>query len=375
MTELFIKEVKTKAELKDFIKFPDRLYKKNPYRVPPLHMFEEVILNREKNPAFDTCDAIYFLAYRGKEIVGRIAGIINWKYNELWNKNYARFSWIDFIDDYEVSALLLSKVEEWAKSNNLTGIHGPLGFTDLDMEGMLIDGFEEMGTQAVIYNYPYYKDHMEKYGYYKDTDWVQYEIKVPDEVPARLKKFSRIIKAKYEVRSLTFKNAKEVLPWAKKMFITLNESFKDLYGFVPLSDKQIEFYTKHYFSAINPKYLSFIVDKNDEVIGFGITMMSLTKALIKAKGKLLPFGFLHILKALKLKNDTTDMFLQAVRPDYQNKGVTAIIYSETMQAYIDNGVKLAITGVQLEDNLSAQLLFDSYENRMHLKRRCFIKFI
>ena len=158
------------------------------------------------------------------------------------------------------------------------------------------------------------------------------------------------------------------------MFITLNEAFSDLYGFVPLSDKQIEFYTKHYFSAIDPKYLSFIINKEEDVIGFGITMMSLSKALIKAKGKLLPFGFVHVLKALKW-NDTADMFLQAVRPDYQNKGVTAIIYSETMQAYIDNGIKTAITGVQLEDNLSAQLLFDSYENRMHLKRRCFIKLI
>ncbi len=374
MVELYIKKVKTKAELKDFIRFPDKLYKNNPYRVTPLHAFEEAILNPKKNPAFDTCEVVYFLAYRNKEIVGRIAGIINWKFNVLWQKSYARFSWIDFIDDYEVSALLLSKVEEWAKSHNLNGIHGPLGFTDLDMEGMLIAGFDEIGTQAVIYNYPYYKDHMEKYGYYKDTDWVQYEIKVPYEVPDRLKKFSRIIKAKYGLRSLKFKKSKDVLPWAKKMFITLNESFSDLYGFVPLSDKQITFYTKHYFSVIDPKYLSFVIDKNEDVIGFGITMMSLSKALIKAKGKLLPFGFIHILKALRW-NDTVDMFLQAVRPDYQNKGVTAIIYSETMQAFIDNGIKTAITGVQLEDNLSAQLLFDSYENRLHLKRRCFIKLI
>ncbi len=374
MAELYLKEVKTKTELNDFIKFPDKLYKNNPYRVTPLHTYEETILNREKNPAFDICDAIYYLAYKDNKIVGRIAGLVSLNYNEIWNHNYARFGWIDFIDDYEVSGLLLSKIEEWAKSKNLTAIHGPLGFTDLDMEGMLIEGFDEIGTQAVIYNYPYYKNHMERHGYYKDTDWVQYEIKVPNKVPDRLKKFSQIIKTKYEVRSLKFKNAKEVLPWAKKLFITLNQSFSNLYGFVPLTEKQIEFYTKNYFSIINPKYLSFVVDKNDDVIGFGITMTSLSKALIKAKGKLFPFGLLYIIKALKW-NDTVDMFLQAVRPDYQNKGITAIIYSETMQAFIDNGIKIAITGVQLEDNLSAQLLFDSYENRLHLKRRCFIKLI
>jgi hypothetical protein len=374
MENLYIKEVKTKSDLKKFVTFPDKLYKNNPYRVPPLHKFEYAILDKVSNPAFESCDAVYYLAYKNKKIVGRIAGIINGKYNELWEKSYARFGWIDFIDDYAVSELLLKSVEDWAKSKRINAIHGPLGFTDLDMEGMLIDGFEEMGTQAVIYNYPYYKDHMEKYGYYKDTDWVQYEIQVPDEVPERLKKFSKLIKAKYGVRSLKFSKPKDVIPWAGKLFKTLNESFKDLYGFVPLSDGQIEFYTKHYFSAVDPKYLSFIVDKNDDIVGFGITMMSLSKALIKAKGKLLPFGFIHILKALK-KNDTIDMFLQGVRPDYQNKGITAIIYSETMQSFIDNNIKLAITGVQLEDNLSAQLLFDSYENRMHLKRRCFIKLI
>ena len=268
MADITIKEVKTSAELKDFIKFPDKLYRKSKFRVPPLHMYEEAILNREKNPAFETCDAIYYLAYKGNKIVGRIAGIINWKYNELWEKNYARFGWIDFIDNYEVSGALLTEIEEWAKSKGLTAIHGPLGFTDLDMEGMLIEGFEEMGTQAVIYNFPYYKDHMEKYGYYKDTDWVQYEIKVPDSVPARLHKFSKIIKAKYEVRSLKFKKPKDVLPWANKMFQTLNESFKDLYGFVPLTEKQVEFYTKMYFSSVDPKFLSFVVDKNDEMPKF-----------------------------------------------------------------------------------------------------------
>jgi hypothetical protein len=374
MENLYIKEVKTKSDLKKFVAFPDKLYKDNSYRVPPLHKFEYAILDKDSNPAFESCDAIYYLAYKDKKVVGRIAGIINWRYNELWEKSYARFGWIDFIDDYAVSELLLKSVEDWAKSKSINAIHGPLGFTDLDMEGMLIDGFEEMGTQAVIYNYPYYKGHIEKYGYYKDTDWVQYEIQVPDEVPERLKKFSKLIKAKYGVRSLKFSKPKDVIPWAGKLFNTLNESFKDLYGFVPLSDAQIEFYTKHYFSAVDPKYLSFIIDKNDDIIGFGITMMSLSKALIKAKGKLFPFGFIHILKALK-KNDTIDMFLQGVRPDYQNKGITAIIYSETMQSFIDNNIKLAITGVQLEDNLSAQLLFDSYENRMHLKRRCFIKLI
>lgn len=367
-----IKEVTTRSELNKFIKFPDTLYKGNPYRATPLHQFEKNILSKKKNPAFDYCEACYWLAYRDGKIVGRIAAIINHRFVELWGEKNGRFGWIDFIDDETVSKTLLETAEKWVKSKGMECIQGPLGFTDMDMEGMLVDGFNEYGTLAVIYNYPYYPVHMEKHGYLKDADWVQKELKVPAEVPEKLKKFSKIIAEKYHVRPLKVKSAKELLPYAHSMFTTLNQSFKHLYGFVPLTDKQIKHYTKEYFSIIKPEYVCFVVNEKDEVIGFGVSMPSLTQALIKAKGNLIPIGAYHILKTLK-KHDIIDMYLNGVRPDYQSKGIHAIYYAEMMQTYIDNGIKLAITNPQLETNNRALMLWDGYEQREHLRRRSYVK--
>ena len=372
MKNIIVKEVKTKSDLRKFIAFPDKLYKGNKYRVPQLHMYERAALYPQKNPAFEFCEAKYWLAYKNNKIAGRIAGIINHKSNEIWNEKHMRFGWIDFIDDLEVSGALIKTVEDWAKDKGLTAVHGPLGFSDMDLEGMLVEGFDEMATQATIYNYPYYPVHLEKLGYKKDTDWVQFEIKIPDKVPENLKRISLQTLEKYDLKILKIKKSKEVLPYAKSMFYTLNEAFKSLYGFVPLTDKQIEKYTKDYFSAIDVKFICFVLDKNNEVAGFGISIYSLSEALQKAKGKLFPFGFIHILKALR-KNNKVDMLLQAVKPEYQNKGVAAIFYSEIMQAYIDNGVEIAISSHALEDNKSAFLMFNDYETRQHLKRRCYIK--
>jgi len=372
MKNIIVKEVKTKSDLRKFIAFPDKLYKGNKYRVPQLHMYERAALYPKKNPAFEFCEAKYWLAYKNNKIAGRIAGIINHKSNEIWNEKHMRFGWIDFIDDLEVSGALIKTVEDWAKDKGLTAVHGPLGFSDMDLEGMLVEGFDEMATQATIYNYPYYPVHLEKLGYKKDTDWVQFEIKIPDKVPENLKRISLQTLEKYDLKILKIKKSKEVLPYAKSMFYTLNEAFKSLYGFVPLTDKQIEKYTKDYFSAIDVKFICFVLDKNNEVAGFGISIYSLSEALQKAKGKLFPFGFIHILKALR-KNNKVDMLLQAVKPEYQNKGVAAIFYSEIMQAYIDNGVEIAISSHALEDNKSAFLMFNDYETRQHLKRRCYIK--
>ncbi|MCD6113329.1 MAG: N-acetyltransferase [Bacteroidales bacterium] len=372
MKNIIVKEVKTKSDLRKFIAFPDKLYKGNKYRVPQLHMYERAALYPKKNPAFEFCEAKYWLAYKNNKIAGRIAGIINHKSNEIWNEKHMRFGWIDFIDDLEVSGALIKTVEDWAKDKGLTAVHGPLGFSDMDLEGMLVEGFDEMATQATIYNYPYYPVHLEKLGYKKDTDWVQFEIKIPDKVPENLKRISSQTLEKYDLKILKIKKSKEVLPYAKSMFYTLNEAFKSLYGFVPLTDKQIEKYTKDYFSAIDVKFICFVLDKNNEVAGFGISIYSLSEALQKAKGKLFPFGFIHILKALR-KNNKVDMLLQAVKPEYQNKGVAAIFYSEIMQAYIDNGVEIAISSHALEDNKSAFLMFNDYETRQHLKRRCYIK--
>jgi len=372
MENLKIEEVKSKIDLNKFISFPDQLYKGNKYRVPQLHSFEKSSLMHEKNPAFDFCDARYWLAYQDGEIVGRIAGIINHKSNEIWKEKHMRFGWIDFINNDNVSDALIKTVEDWAKQEGMTAVHGPLGFTDMDLEGMLVEGFDEIGTQATIYNYPYYPAHLEKLGYTKDVDWIQHEIKVPSEVPERVKRITNLVLKKYDLRILNATKAKDLLPYAKKMFLTLNESFEHLYGYVPLTDKQIKQYTKDYFSMIDTKYVCFVLDKNDDVVGFGVSVLSLSKALQKAKGKLFPFGFVHILKALK-KNNTVDMLLQGVKTDYIKKGVAAIFYNKLMQAYIDNGVEIAITSHILEDNNNSHQMFDSYETRQHLRRRIYIR--
>ena len=367
-----IKTVKSDSDLRKFIKFPDQLYKGNPNRATPLHVFEKNILSKKKNPSFDYCEAEYWLAYRDGKIVGRIAAIINHRFIDIWGQKNGRFGWIDFIDDYEVSAKLLETAEHWLKAKGMESIQGPLGFTDMDMEGMLVEGFNEKGTLAVLYNHPYYPVHMEKHGYNKDADWVQKELKVPTHVPEKLKKFSKLIAEKYNVRPLKVKSSKELLPYAHSMFTTLNEAFKHLYGFVPLTDKQIKHYTKEYFSIILPEFLCLVVNQKDEVVGFGVSMPSLTEALVNAKGNLIPFGAYQIYKALK-KRDVIDMYLNGVRPDYQGKGIHSIYYAELMQSYIDNGFKLAITNPQLETNNRALLLWEGYEQREHIRRRSYVK--
>ncbi len=372
MEKVIIKEVKSKRDLNKFIAFPDKLYKGNPYRVPQLHAFERSTLSPKKNPAFEFCTAKYWLAYKDNKIVGRIAGIISDKSNEIWKENYVRFGWIDFIDDFEVSAALLKTVETWAKSINMEAVHGPLGFSDLDLEGMLVEGFNEMGTQAVIYNYDYYPKHMEKHGYVKDTDWIQMEVKIPEKVPEKIQRIADLVQKKYDLRLLKLKKAKDILPYAKNIFNIINESYTNLYGFVPLTEKQIEYYTDQYFSMVNPKYIGLVVDKNNELIGFGLGFLSLSKALIKAKGKLFPFGFIRILRDMK-KNDTIDLLLHAVKPQYFNKGVPAIFYADMTQTCINEGVKTAITSHILEDNKPSIQMFNPYETRQHLRRRIYIR--
>lgn len=372
MEQLYIKEVNTKSELNLFISFPDKLYRGNKYRVPQLHSFERSTLNVKKNPAFDYCEAKYWLAYYNQKVVGRIAGIINKKANQIWKEKVVRFGWVDFIDDKEVSKLLLKTVEDWGKSKGMEAAHGPLGFTDMDLEGMLVEGFNEIGTQAVIYNYPYYPLHLENHGYIKDVDWVQFKIKIPSKVPEKITRIAKLVKEKYKVRPLTVTKPKDLLPYAEKMFQLMNETFTGLYGFVPLNEKQIKYYTKMYFSMIDPKYLCFVIDHKDDLIGFGLSLKSLSKALIKAKGKLFPFGFIHILKAFKY-NDTVDILLQAVKPEYINKGIPAIFFNEMTQTSIDDGMKYAISSHALESNKSAFLMFDSYDSKQHLRRRSYSK--
>jgi len=371
-TGIVIKKVENRRDLKKFISFPYKLYAGNKYRVPPLRFDEMNTLRRDKNPAFEFCEVKYWLAYRDKKIVGRIAGIINWRYVEKWQNRYARFGWIDFIDDEDVSKALIETVEKWAKEKDMEAVHGPLGFTDLDYEGMLIEGFEELGTMATIYNYSYYPKHLEKYGYIKDIDWVEFEVKAPPEIPEKIDRIAAISLKKNNLRVLKVNKSKDLLPYAKDMFKVLDETYKDLYGVVPLSEKQVDLYIKQYFGFIRPDYISIILDNNDRVAAFGITMPSLSKALQKATGRLFPFGFVHLLKAMK-NNSAIDLYLIGVRPDLQGKGVNSIIFNELNKIFINKNIVSAETNPELETNYKVQAQWKHFTHRQHKRRRCYIK--
>ncbi len=372
--KIVIKKVENKRDLKKFISFPYKLYAGNKYWVPPLRFDEMNTLRRDKNPAFEFCEVKYWLAYKDGKIVGRIAGIINWRYVEKWKNRYARFGWIDFIDDEDVSKALIETVEKWAKEKDMEAVHGPLGFTDLDYEGMLIEGFEELGTLATIYNYSYYHVHLEKFGYKKDVDWVEFEIKAPQEVPEKIDRVANIALKRNNLRVLKVKKSKELLPYTKDMFNVLDISYRDIFGFVPLTDKQVDLYIKQYFGFIRPEYISIVLDKNDRVAAFAITMPSLSKALQKSNGRLFPFGFIYILKAMK-KNDLIDLYLIGVLPEYQGKGVNSILIKELAKIFIGKNITKAETNVELENNYKVQAQWKLFEKRQHKRRRCYIKYL
>ncbi len=373
MSKIEIKKVETKKDLKRFIRFPHKLYNGNPYWVPLLEFDELNTLRKDKNPAFDYCEAEYWLAYRDNEPVGRIAAILNHKSNATWHQKYVRFGWVDFINDYEVVKALFSTAEEWGAAKGAEYIHGPMGFTDLDHEGMLVKGFDQISSIASIYNYDYYPLLVEKYGFRKDVDWVQYKIKVPEEIPEKVKKYSEWVTDRYNLKVIRAKRSKELLPYAKKMFETMNQAFSVLYGYVELTPKQIDYYIKQYFSFINPDFVTLIVNNKEEVVAFAVTLPSLSKGMQKANGHLLPWGWYHILKSLKTY-DTVEMLLIGVHPDYQKKGVPAIIHYELHKNYLKYGVKYAISSHQLEDNKIALNLWEMYlQKEQHIRRRAYIK--
>lgn len=366
-----IKEVKDQRDFKKFIDFPYELYKDNKYYVPPLKFDEASTLDKKKNPAFEYCDARLWLATDNRKVVGRIAGILNHAFIQKWGKKYMRFGWLDFIPDQEVAKKLLEKVSEWAKEMSCEAIHGPMGFTDLDHQGMLIEGFEETGTLATIYNFPYYHQYMEQLGYVKDVDWKEFKIKVPEKVPEKIERLASLIENKFDLKVVKAKNSKEILNYASQLFDLINKAYAHLYGVVELTDKQISYYTKQYFSYIKTDYLSLVTDSNDRLIAFAVTMPSLSSALQKCHGKLFPFGFFHLLSALK-RNKLADMYLVAVHPDWQGKGVNAILMREITRNYILNGVEFAETNPELENNLAVQSIWSYYEGHQHKRRRCYI---
>ncbi len=368
-----LSEVSSKKELRKFVNFQFDLYEDNRYWVPPLKKEELFLLDREKNPAFEFCETKYWLAYKENKIVGRIAGIINHKFNEKFNKKIMRFGWIDFVNNKEVSGSLLNAVENWANEKGMNEIHGPLGFTDMDGEGTLIEGFDELSVLGSIYNYDYYPTLIEEEGYSKDIDWVEYEVTMTsDPVPQKISRIAEIALKRNKLHLLQAKKAKELLPYAKEMFYLINKSYQDLYGFVELSDKQIDMYVKQYFGYIKPEYLPIVLNEDNEMVAFGITMPSMSKAFQKAEGKLFPFGFIHILKAMK-NNPKLDLYLTAVRPDMQDKGVNAILMNEINKMIIRNGITKVETNRELEDNSKVQAQWRFFENRLHKRRRCYKK--
>jgi GNAT superfamily N-acetyltransferase len=328
--------VTTLRELRAFIRFPNTLYRNSPYWVPALFVDDYQTLRRDKNPAFDYCEARYWLACRGREIVGRIAAIHNRKHMEKWQQPYLRFGWVDFVDDPAVSAALFEQVEAWARKKGLSAVHGPLGFTDLDREGMLVEGFEELGTLATFYNYPYYPVHLERLGYVKDVDWVEYEISAPARPSATIARIANLAARRYKLRLLRVRNKRELLrprvekglpSYAHELFAVLNDEYQHFYGVIPLTDRQIDYYIKLYFNLLSLPFVPIVVDENDRLVAFGITMPSLSRALQKSGGRLFPFGFIHLLRALR-KGDRGDLYLVAVRSEYQGKGVNAILMNE-----------------------------------------------
>ncbi|NLX66942.1 MAG: GNAT family N-acetyltransferase [Bacteroidales bacterium] len=372
---VIINKVRTKEDLKKFIQFGIDLYEGNEYFVPSLIYDERDTLNWSKNPAFDHCDATYFLAYRDEEIVGRIGVIINHKANEIWNERNARFGFVDFIDDKEVVDALFGAAESWARSRGLEKIHGPLGFTDFDHEGMLVEGFDQISTLSTIYNYPYYVEHMERMGYVKDQDWIEFLISIPKEMPERFLRASEIVKKRSGLDIKHLQSKKDVMPYARDIFKLLNRAYKELYGFVELTDRQIDYYVDMYIPLLRLEFLTLVIRQEDnKLVGVGIGLPSIAKALQKAKGRFMPSGWYHLYKALKGKgNNVLDLLLVAVDPEYQGKGLNALLFNEFIPAANRLGFEYAESNPELEVNSKVHSMWNGLETKQHKRRRVFIK--
>ena len=370
MSDIKVKQVLNSSDLELFIKFPMELYKGNPYYVPPLINEEKSIWVKEENPALQYSEAAQFLAYKGENIVGRIAVMINHKEEKELGIRKVRFGWLDFIDDIKVSKSLINTAIEYAKSKGISKIEGPMGFTNLDKAGMLTKGFDKLATMIGIYNFDYYPKHMEQLGLVKEKEWVEFEINFPDTLPDKVEKFSNLIAEKYELELVKFKSKKDILPLVEPMFKLLDDTYKHLSTYTPITQEQIKHYKEKYFKFIDKDYIVCIKDKYGSLISFAITMPSYSKALQKAKGKLFPFGWWHLLNAGK-KNDRANFYLIGIHPQYQKRGVTAIIFKEIYETFKKKGVKFLETNPELEENASIQALWQDYHPTNHKRRRTY----
>lgn len=366
-----IKEISKKRDIKKFIDFPNKLYKNNKYYVPCFFVDELNMLDPKKNPAYQYCETRLFLAYENNKIVGRICALINHAYNKKKNFKQIRFCRYDVIDNPEVSKLLFEQVISWAKERGLNQIIGPIGFSDLDKQGLLVEGFEEESNTITLYNHPYYMKHLTDLGFKKDIDWVEYQVFTPKSMNERISRLANVIIKRYDYQVVKLKSKKEIGPYVEKAFDLVNRSFEHLYGVVPLNDDQVKLAVKQFVTLVNFEYLYLVEDKNDELIGFGLLVPSLNAATKKSNGRLFPLGAFRALRALK-KHTVLDMYLVAVDPAYHNLGVNALILCEGIKSAIKNGVTHAETGPELETNEQVQSQWKEFDTRQHRRRRCYI---
>lgn len=370
-----IKEITSKKGLKQFISFQWKLYKGVEQFVPPMMEFEMSTFNKEKNPSFKVSKGRFWMAYKEGEAVGRIAGIIHGE--ESKESKHIRFGWVDFVDDQNVSKALIETVENWGRENGLEKIHGPLGFTDLDFEGTLVGGFNQLATQATMYNYPYYQEHFTKLGFEKAVDWTETRIRVPlgdKELEKDLDRKANIVTSRYGMKIKEFKSGKEILKYADEVFEMLNNTYSHLYGFHKLNEEQVKYFIDQYFGFVQKDFILMVVDEEDKVAGFAITFPSLSKAFQKAKGHLYPFGFFHVLKSF-YKNDTIDFFLIAAKDEYQKKGFNALLWKRLFWACNKHNISEIWSGQMLEENTNVNNLWAKYESAKdeEIRRRCFTK--
>ena len=369
-----IKQVTTQKQLKQFVQFGIDLYKDNPYFCPPL-VFDEInTFNPKKNPAHEVCEFVNYLAYKDKQIVGRITGIINYSANKKWGKDRLRFGWFDFVNDFEVSAALLDAVKAWGKSKGMNEMNGPVGFTDFDHQGLVIEGFEYSAPMASLYNYPYYIEHFTRYGLTKEMDWIEFQIQSPRVLPEKMERVSKIVKEKYQLKVDKVKNTKELRnKFGYAYFDVIDLAYQPLYNYQPLTERQKKYYCDMFFPLLNFDFITIITNQQDEIVGVGVGMPDISDALRKCRGKLFPFGWYHILKALKSKTiKTFDLLLIAVRPDYQNKGVNSLIVADQLPYFIQYGVEKVETTAILEVNMKSQSNFQDFEKIQHKRRRAYL---
>lgn len=370
-----IRKVESRKDFKTFARFANKLYKGNKYYVPSMPADDLNTFNPKTNAAFEFCEAGFYLAYKDDELVGRVAAIVNHKANEAWKVQQVRFGWFDFIDDIEVSAALLDAVIAFGKERGMTQIAGPLGFTDFDPEGMLVEGFDRVSTMALIYNHPYYPEHMKKLGYYKETGWLEYRITLPEEICERHKHIAECVMERYNLK-IVKKTRRQIRKenYGQKLFKLINETYCELYGYSLLSEKQIDQYVALYLGLVDMEMLTFVEDENGDLIAAGISIPSLAEALQKCNGELFPFGWWHLAKAMFFKKpETLDLLLIGVRSDYQNKGVNSLMIYDLIGRYKRLGFKYAETNANLETNHKIQAMWEPFEKEQHKKRWVFAK--